>query len=194
MAIPDGAGEAVETAPKRRHDMGGRVAIPQGRNRINFDSFEAIVGLTATRVEATEGAVNLNGQDVTLPSIDGPSRSDFDQYRREVEGARNAGRKELLTLCGTLLFNWSMLYQEWAGIDGKTRNHWRFALLRFADYLGQAPELSDLTAANLDGVSRHLAGHGGSATQVLPACEALLAFRVGGRGAWRAGRPIKCRG
>jgi len=179
-------GESAETAPKRRCDTKGRKYLPPGRNKIDFDAFEAIVGLKATRIEEVEGADVATAEmaGISLPSITGPTRADFDQYRREVETARAAGRIELRRLCGTLLFGWSMLYQEWAGIDGKTRNHWRFALLRFSEYLDRPPELDDLTADNLDGVRRRLSSEGRSAESAL---QVVAKLRAVWRFAWETG-------
>ena len=142
-------GKAIETAPKRKLDCRRRIYL-NGRTRMEFDSFEKQVGLSAVRrddLPADEQPARLD-----LPTIDGPRRQDFDQYRNEVEAARKIGRADLRRLFGVMLFNWSALYLEWAGISGKARNQWRFALLRFADYLKRPPQLDDLTGENLTAV------------------------------------------
>ena len=132
-------GAAVETAPRRRLDVKNRKYVSPRRTRIDFDSFEAIVGMKATPL-AEVGAAEAD-REIVLPTISGPGPQDF-QYAREVEKARAAARLELCQLCGTLLFGWSMLYQEWAGIDGKASESMAVRhSCGFADHLGARAEL-----------------------------------------------------
>lgn len=154
------SGESIEAAPKRNELR----PAPGRAKRIRFESFDRIVGLKVTPADAPASVQNeLEVPILKLPTIDGPNADDFAQYRREVEAAREAQRAEIKRLAGTLLFCWGSLYCEWAEIgDGGVRNHWRFALLRFAEFLKRPAELSDLTEMNLTDLHQWLVSHGRS--------------------------------